>query len=325
MSFNPAVLAVGLAVFVAALLLMEGAYLLWQQRFGREARRLQVRLEALAGSRRRAHAEVLRQGADVPGLVQGWLSRMGAQSHLERLFRQAQVHWNPSLVLLGSLLAGLLAFFATNTLARYPASTALLLGLAVGALPWAYVFWRRRQRLGKLEKQLPEALDLMVRSLRAGHAFSSSLQMVAEEMPEPIASEFRTVHDEVNYGLNLSQAFDNLIERVPLTDLRYFVVAVLIQREAGGNLTELLANLSRLIRERLKFLTRVRVISSEGRFSGWILVLLPFALGALFNAFNPDFMRPLWTDPLGITMLNWLLGMMAVGVFIMRKIVRIRV
>lgn len=323
--FTPAALAVALAVFLAVLLLLEGGYLLWRGRFGTEARRLEKQLEALAGGRVRAQKEVLRQRAAQPGLAQGLLMRSEASHRLQVLLLQADLSWRPTPVVLGSLGGGLLAFGVAQMALRQSLWVALLACLAAGATPWIYVLWRRAKRLQRLEHQLPEALDLMVRALRAGHAFSSALQMVAEEMHEPIASEFRMVHDEVNFGLNLSQALENLVERVPLTDLRYFVVAVMIQREAGGNLTELLGNLSRLIRSRLKLLSRVRVLSSEGRMSGWILVILPFALGAMFNYFNPEFMRPLWTDPLGITFLNWMLGLMLVGVVLMRKIVHIRV
>jgi tight adherence protein B len=149
--------------------------------------------------------------------------------------------------------------------------------------------------------------------------------MIGDEMSEPIAGEFRMVADEVNFGVSLQQALTNLSERVPLTDLRYFVVSVLIQRDSGGNLTEVLGNLSRLIRERLKLLGRVRVLSAEGRLSAWILGLMPFALVALMNVFNPEFMSPLWTDPIGIMVIKYMLGLMVIGALILRKIVKIRV
>src|SRR5690606_23421712 len=119
--------------------------------------------------------------------------------------------------------------------------------------------------------------------------------------------EFRIVHDEVNFGVSLQNALMNLCERVPITDVRYFVVSVLIQRESGGNLTEILGNLSHLIRDRLKLLARVRVLSSEGRLSAWILGVMPFALGAVMNMVNPEFMSPLWTDPIGITIMQYTL------------------
>ena len=175
--------------------------------------------------------------------------------------------------------------------------------------------------MAKIERQLPDALDLMTRALRAGHAFSSALKMAGEEMAEPIAGEFRTVHDEVNFGVSLEQALTHLSERVPLTDLRYFVVAVLIQRDSGGNLTEILGNLSRLIRERLKLLAKVKVLSSEGRMSAWILGLMPFFLAGVMNLANPKFMSPLWTDPIGISIIKYMLTLMLIGVVIMRRII----
>lgn len=192
-------------------------------------------------------------------------------------------------------------------------------------LPAIYLQRQRSRRLTRMEKQLPEALDLVTRALRAGHSFASGVQMIGEEMTDPIASEFRMVADEVNFGVSLQQALTNLSERVPLTDLRYFVVSVLIQRDSGGNLTEVLGNLSRLIRGRLKLLAQVRVLSSEGRLSAWILGLMPFALAALVNIFNPEFMAPLWTDPIGQTVLKYMLVLMLVGIVLLRKIVKIRV
>jgi hypothetical protein len=125
------------------------------------------------------------------------------------------------------------------------------------------------------------------------------------------------VHDEINYGTSLQQALSNLGERVPITDLRYFIVAVLIQRESGGNLTEMLSNLSRLIRERLKLHAKVRVLSADGRMSAWFLGLMPFGLAALLNLMNPEFMHPLWTDPIGITILKWLAALMVIGLLLL--------
>jgi tight adherence protein B len=186
------------------------------------------------------------------------------------------------------------------------------------------VYYKRMKRLAKLERQLPDALDLITRALRAGHAFSSALKMAGEELAQPVAGELSTVHDEVNFGVSLEQALGHLSERVPLTDLRYFVVAVLIQRESGGNLTEILANLSRLIRERLKLMSKVKVLSSEGRMSAWILCLMPFFLAGVMNLVNPKFMGPLWTDPIGIAIVKYMLSLMLIGVLIMRRIIKIR-
>jgi tight adherence protein B len=149
--------------------------------------------------------------------------------------------------------------------------------------------------------------------------------MVGTEMPEPIAAEFRIVFDEINYGISTQEALGNLAIRVPSTDLRYFVIAVLIQRETGGNLAELLGNISSLVRARLKLLGTVRVLSAEGKMSGWVLTLLPFALGTVLQIVNPNFLSVLWTDPLGIKMAGFALTMMLFGIVVMWRITKIRV
>jgi tight adherence protein B len=176
-----------------------------------------------------------------------------------------------------------------------------------------------------MEQQLPDALDLVGRAMRAGHALPSGLQMVGQEMVDPIANEFRVTNDEINFGISMQQALTNLCERMPITDVRYFVVAVLVQREAGGNLTEVLDNLSKLIRERLKFHARIKVLTTEGRMSAWVLGLLPFALALLLNFANHDFIAILWTDPAGIKITQIVLGMMAVGALWLYKLIQIRV
>jgi tight adherence protein B len=244
---------------------------------------------------------------------------------LDRCILQANLNWSVSNLLLGCLALGASCYLAVTALLHQP-FLAGALGAAVCAwLPLAYVYRRRSRRLARLERQLPDALDLMARALRAGHAFGAGLQMIGEEMADPIASEFRFVHDEVNFGVSLEQALTNLTVRAPITDLRYFVVAVLIQRDSGGNLTEVLTNLSRLIRQRLKLVAHVRVLSAEGKMSAWLLSLMPFAIGGLMSVFNPTFMSPLWTDPLGVMIVRSMLVSMAFGVLMLRKIIRIRI
>ncbi|TFW18274.1 type II secretion system F family protein, partial [Duganella callida] len=193
------------------------------------------------------------------------------------------------------------------------------------ALPWVALVRERAARLRKLEEQLPETADFLGRALRAGHSFANVMQMVGDEMPEPIAGEFKFAYEEVNYGVPMNEALHNLALRVPLTDLRYLVIAVLIQRESGGNLAEVFGNISRLIRARLKLLAQVRVMSAEGRMSAWVLGLLPLGVMALLTLLNAPYVRVLWTDPIGVHLL-WYAGAIAmVGVLWMRRLIRIRV
>ena len=201
----------------------------------------------------------------------------------------------------------------------------ILITGVVALLPYLYVTRAKAKRLDRIEQQLPDALDLMGRALRAGHAFPTALKMVGDEMSDPIAAEFRVAFDEVNFGISMPEALMNLATRVPSTDLRYFVIAVLIQRETGGNLSELLASISAIIRDRLKLLGQVKVLSAEGRLSAWILALLPFGAAFMIQIVNPKFLEVLYTDPTGKKMLAVAGVMMLLGVLAMRKIVHIRV
>jgi len=319
-------LAFSLLVFVAVVLLFEAAVSAWRSWRGPQAMKLHRRVQELGGALRSQAAQAVRTRplAELP-LLERHLRSVSRAQQFERLLRQAGMSWEVSRLLLGSALLGLATALALMAYVRFGWLPAVSAGAAAGTLPLLYVLWRRKRRLARLGAQLPEALDLLARALRAGHAFSAGLKMAAEELPEPTRGEFRIVHEEVTYGVSLGQALTNLAERVPGTDVRYFVVAVLVQRESGGNLTEVLDKLSQLIRERAKLLARVRVLSAEGRMSAWILGLLPFALAGLLYLANPKFMGPMFTDPIGIAILKYLLFTMLLGVLVLRQIVRIRV
>ena len=322
-----ALLIVAVLVFIAVLLLLEGAYLLWKSSMGQKAKKIKTRLRALSASRDNSQqTQLLKQRmlSEMP-LVERLLLSMAKAQRLDKFILQAGLDWTVSRVLMTCAAFGAIAFIVMVLVARQAPLLGGLVGVLFATVPFIYVSRLRSGRLGKFEKQLPEALDLMTRALRSGHAFSSALQMVGDEMAEPIAGEFRIVHDEVNFGVALQQALTNLSERIPLTDLRYFIVSVLIQRESGGNLTEVLGNLSRLIRERLKMMAKVKVLSAEGRLSAWILGVMPFVLAGLMFLMNPEFMSPLWTDPIGISIVKYMLGLMAFGAFVLSRIIKIRV
>jgi tight adherence protein B len=314
-------------VFVAVVLLLQGLYLIWKSYKGPEAKKIEQRLLALSASDDGTQqTRLLKQQmlSEVP-VLERFLLNVPRVHVVDRFLLQSGLEWTVSHLFLASLATGAFGLLMASSLLMQP----LLLGLAAAAMlaavPVLYVARARYRRLQKMERQLPEALDLMVRALRAGHAFSSALQMAGHEMPEPMAAEFRIVHDEINFGISLQQALGNLCERVPLTDLRYFVVSVMIQRDSGGNLTEVLGNLSRLIRERLKLVAKIRVLSSEGRLSAWVLGVLPFLLGGLMYYVNPEFMAPLWQDPIGVVILKYTLGLMTVGILLLKKLVKLRV
>ena len=318
---------VSVLVFIAVMLLLEGLYLLWNSHRGPQARKVAQRLRVLSAATDTSTPTRLlrtRMLSELPG-VERILLRMPRAHRLDRLLLQANLRWTVSRFVLSCVAAGMLAFALVATLLHQELLEAMLAGAGVASAPLAYVIRRRALRLRKLEMQLPDALDLLMRALRAGHALGAGLQMIGQEMTEPIASEFRYVHDEINFGVSLEQALNNLGVRVPSTDLRYFIVAVLIQRESGGNLTEVLANLSRLIRERFKLHARIRILSAEGRLSAWILSAMPFALAALLNWLNPAFMAPLWQDPIGLAIVRNMLILMAFGIIVLRRITHIHI
>lgn len=314
-----------LLLFVAVVLALEGLYSLWASKNSVESRRIAARLRQLAGGTHAAAPSIERIR---PRTRWSWIDdRIAALPQGERLQRwldTSGTETSASTLIAAS--AGLgLAGFALPLLFGKPLPFALTGALAFGVLPWWRVGRRRDRRIRQFERQIPEALDLMGRALRAGHAFPTAVQMVGDEMADPIGQEFRTLFDETNYGVPQQIALRRLADRVPVADLAYFVVAVQIQRESGGNLAELLDNISTIVRARLKLLGQVRTLSAEGRLSAVILIALPFVTALLINIITPEFMSVLWTDPLGMRLVGSALFMMVLGVLWMRKIIRIRV
>ncbi|MET0319107.1 MAG: type II secretion system F family protein [Duganella sp.] len=322
--------AFAVLLFAAVILMIEGAWLWWSAAHGGGARRIAKRLRLMAergpGGAERVDILKRRTYSGMPALER-LLRRIGPWCRLaalDRLLLQAGVAWSVAQFLGWALALAAIGLVAPRVLDLPAMGAALLLVLAL-ALPWMVLLRERRARLAKVEEQLPEAADFFGRALRAGHSFANVMQMVAEELPEPIAGEFRFAYEEINYGVPMNEALHNLAQRVPLTDLRYLIIAVLIQRESGGNLAEALGNISRLIRARLKLLAQVRVMSAEGRMSAWILGLLPVAVLFLMSLTNPEYISVLWTDPIGVTLM-WYAGVIAAGgVFWMRKLIRIRI
>jgi len=202
---------------------------------------------------------------------------------------------------------------------------ALPVGLLRSTLPFLWVFHKRKRRLDKFQQGLPEALDLMVSALRAGHSLIAALGSAARECADPIGCEFKACFEEQNYGLEVKTALDNLLKRVPLQDLRIFATAVMIQKESGGNLAEVLDKTSHVIRERFRLKRQVGVHTAQGRMTGWVLTFLPVALGAGLYFVNPEMMSILWKNPTGIKLLWTAGGMIVVGGLIIRHIVNMDV
>ncbi|MBF6991679.1 type II secretion system F family protein [Cupriavidus sp. IK-TO18] len=319
--------AFGILLFVAVVLCIEGIYLWWSNYHGPAAKRIEARLRALSAgghvSAERLSILKKRLLSDSPRMQQ-WLMRMPRIGTLDRWLEQSGSSWSVS-QLLGYCALVMLCTVALIPLVPMPAPVVLAIAAVAGLLPVLHVMHLRVKRIKQMEKQLPDAVDMISRSLRAGHSFSGALGIVGQEIKAPIGPEFRTTFEEINYGVALDEAMTNLAIRVPVADLRYFVIAVLIQRESGGNLAEILDTIANMVRERLKLFDKIRVLSAEGRLSAWILGLLPFATAGMIMVVNPDFMKVLWEDPLGLRMIGGALVSMVFGVLWMRKIIHIHV
>ncbi|RJG03668.1 type II secretion system F family protein [Noviherbaspirillum sedimenti] len=317
----------GTLIFIAVVLLVEGVYLTWNSAKGPEAERVARRLRVMSAGGKggdQAISIVKERLLSQTPTMQRILLQIPRVGTLDRLLQQSGLSWSVAELLGMSLLAFLVPFFAGGYFA-VPLLLRLAVAGAAATLPIFYAMRAKDKRLNRIEQQLPDALDLMGRALRAGHAFPTALKMVGDEMNDPLASEFRAAFDEVNFGIAMPEALMNLATRVPSTDLRYFVIAVLIQRETGGNLSELLANISAIIRDRIKLMGQIRVLSAEGKMSAWVLSLLPFGAALMIQLTNPEFLEVLYTDPAGRKMLAGAAVMMVLGILAMRKIIRIRV
>jgi tight adherence protein B len=256
--------------------------------------------------------------------INRWLMKIELAPRLRLLLYQANLKWTAG----GLILMTGVAFAIPAYLAYLKTGTtllALLVGAAAGAMPFMFVLFKRGQRFKKFETELPDALELMVSALRVGHSLNAALSLVGRECPDPISTEFRICFDEQNYGLELRTAMDNLVTRVPLQDLKIVSTAILIQKESGGNLAEVLEKTSHVIRERFRLKRQIMTHTAQGRLTGLILTLLPIILGILLYFLNPKSMSLLWTREIGIKLLYASAAMTFVGGLIINKIVNIDV
>jgi tight adherence protein B len=257
-----------------------------------------------------------------------WLDRLFQRQDffagLRKLLNQADVQWTIMGLLLMSLgswvVAGALVFIRTND-----PTISILIGAVAAVGPYLFVRFKRSQRLEKFERGLPRALDLMVSALRAGHSLISALESVAKEMPNPIGSEFRICFDEQTFGLEMRESMLNLGARMPIHDVHIVITAILIQKESGGNLAEILDKVAAIIRDRFRLKRQVQVHTAQGRLTGWILTLLPVVLGFGLYMVNPDHMSILWNDKVGLKLIYAAVIMTLIGGLIIRKIVNIRI
>ena len=313
---------IAIGVFISLVLLIEGAYLAFRVIYNPLLKKTQARLKRLSVGE---SIDILRKRelSEVP-----WLNRvlMGISrlQNLDRVLKQADIRYPVGFFVLFSLLVAFVGFWVGTRLAT-DYLTAMILGVISGTLPFLYISRRKRKRMQRFQEQLPDALEMMARALKAGHAFSGGLKMVADEFDDPVGTEFDKVVNEINYGIALPEAMKNLTDRVDCPDLRYFVTSVLVQRETGGNLTEILEKIAYLIRERFKLAGKIRVLAAEGKFSAYILIALPFFIAGAVFVLNPGYLKPLFMDPMGKKLVGLAIVMMIIGMITISKLTKIKV
>jgi tight adherence protein B len=264
------------------------------------------------------------QGLSSVPLLNRLLRRWSWSKTLQALLTQAGWKLKPAKLVLFSAVLSLTSFLISWSLLPSLA-LAILIGVSSGFSPFLFASFKRAQRFSKFQRGFPEAIDLLNRAVRAGHAFTSGLELISNELADPIATEFRTTFDEHNLGLPLRDALFHLTERVPVPDVRFFVTAMLVHQETGGNLAELLENLARVIRERFKILGEVRIRTAQGRLTAVILIGLPPLLLVLLRFLNPDYVMLLFNDPLGHKILGAACVLQVIGAVVLWKVVHIEV
>lgn len=249
------------------------------------------------------------------------LLKVPGSQRLQLFVQQSAANITVGMLLTVSLLLGWFVFLL-SLLFGAAVLLALILGVMAGAIPFVVISIKRQRRLFKFEEQFPDAIDLLGRAVRAGHAFTTGLDLIAKEMPSPVSEEFQRTYEQQNLGLPIRDAFENFMRRIPLTDVRIFVTALMIQRESGGNLAEILDNLSSVIRERFKLMRQIRVYTAQGRLSLYVLVAIPPLMGLMLFLIRPEYIMRLFNDPLGNKFLIAGIILQVMGYFVIRKIMQ---
>ena len=318
-------LLIALGIFGTILLLLQGCAGLHRMMSPRGTDRAIERLQKWSAPEVAAQLDIVRKESlsDIP-----WLNKFLSQARrfqlLRQLHRQSDCRVPLGIFVLATPLLALGVLLLTLSM-RQPLLLALLLAAVLGALPAGYLYWLKSRRMAKFERQLPEALELISRAIRAGHAFSVGLKLVGDEAADPIGIEFKRVFDEVSMGVALTQALQNMTDRLDCVDLRFFVTSVLVQRETGGNLAEIIDSLAGMIRKRFELQLRVKALSAEGRISGVLLFGLPLVLAGVLFKISPEYMGLLFTDPMGQKFTTIGAVLMVVGAAIMKRMVAIKV
>ncbi len=308
---------IGLGVFLFTLLLIHQGYFFVKKIYNPEQRKVQSRLKILSASGPGIEAVDISKKKVLSELP--WLNDMLLKAsflpRLERILSQSGTSRPLGFFVILSVLLFFSGYLFASVM-RISLLKMVIPSLFMATAPLFYVVHKRKKRMEKFERQLPEALELVARALKAGHAFTGGLRLVAEEFGDPVGVEFGKTVDEINFGMAVPDALMNLTQRVECEDLKFFVVAVIVQRETGGNLADIFDSLGRLIRERFKFQGRVRVLSAEGKMSATVLISMPFFLVGTLSIMNPEYINVLFFDPLGPVLIVIALTLMGLGALV---------
>jgi len=321
-----------IVLFVAILVIIELGYFAARVIWNPEKREIKKRLRILASSKLEDPEIDIEKKKSLSGI--SWfrhlLGNLPITDKILRLLYQSGLRLNVGLFILISLCLAAMgfligSFITEDRLLLYRFLVQVVLAIVLGIVPLLFVLFAKAKRIEKFNSQLPEALDLIARSLRAGHAFSAGLKTVADEMRDPLGTEFYRTLNEINFGVSVPDALKNLSDRIDCPDLKIFTISVIIQRETGGNLAEILENNGRIIRERFKFQGKVKVLAAPGKLSAIVIFLLPFVLALILSIINPAYLNHLILDPVGQTAIVFGLLLMILGAVVMKKIVNIKV
>ena len=323
---------IAFGIFITVVLLFEGIYYFVQSRSrgARDEQRVKERLQSWAERpdlNKTPDLIVKETYSEIP-LLNTLVAKLRERQYGARLAKvhdQAKAPYSIAVYLLASALLAVFGGLLGNRVIF--GQPFIMLGCAGAgmAMPWGHLYYRKRRRLGEIHRQLPDALELIGRALRAGHALFVGMKMVGGEMKDPIAGEFQRGFDEISMGISVPESLNHMADRVELMDVKFFVTSVNIQRETGGNLAEITDSLGRLIRKRFELKKRIQALSAEGRLSAIILMSLPFGMGLTFHFINPEYLTPLFTDPMGQAMVAGAAIMMILGGIVMKKMIAIKV
>lgn len=315
-----------IGIFIVTLILLEGSYVTFRSIQNPERKEVLKRLRILSSKEyENEDIDILRKNllSEVQWLNQMLLSFRWTDK-VNLFLQQADAQYTLGVyVLLSFLLAsagGLVGLLITSS-----RMVLILFAVFLGMIPFLYIYFKKKHRMEKFQRQLPEALDLIARALKAGHALTGGLRMVADELGDPIGTEFEKTLYEINFGVGIPEALKNLPNRVDCPDLRFFIISVILQRETGGNLAEILEKIAHLIRERFKLQGHIQVLSAEGKLSAVILIALPFVIAVALYVLNPGYIKTLVIDPIGKILILFALIMMTIGIFVMKRMVKIKV